>query len=671
MEQRNSYSILCFILISFGVALVSAQQQCMNTGTFRLNSLYDANRRLILSSLPSSVMAQDRFFFQGSTGQEPNRVYARAMCIPGSTSDDCSDCIKTASNGLIQSCPNQTRAFAWRGEPTLCHVRYSNTSFSDVSSELNPNNVFNNNVFNNTGDINTNLTEFAAKWENLTAHLIVAASTENSTPSSSSNYYKADAVALTPFQNIYALMQCTPDSSSLTHDCENCLKQNVADYQSCCRQTQGGVIMRASCFFRWDLKPFSKAFGNITVASPPPLLQPGKRFNGIVAILVPIVVVAFIIIIILVLTARRSAVLCWRRKPYEELDFDQSGISTVDSLQFELKTLEAATDKFAMSNKLGQGGFGEVFKGMLPNGTEVAVKRLSKASEQGAPEFKNEVVVVAKLHHRNLVRLLGFCLEGKEKILVFEFVHNKSLDYFLFDPKKQGQLDWTKRYNIIGGITRGVLYLHQDSQLTIIHRDLKASNILLDVDMNPKIADFGMARIFGMDQSGANTKRIVGTRGYMPPEYVMHGRFSTKSDVYSFGVLVLEIISGRNNRFVHQSDTTIENLVTHAWRLWRNGSPLELVDPTISEKCQTKEVTRCIHIALLCVQHDPTDRPKLSTINMMLTHNSLHLPDPRQPGFFYPNRRNQELDGLESSQSTNRVSSQTINDVTVTDLDPR
>ncbi|EOA16608.1 hypothetical protein CARUB_v10004781mg [Capsella rubella] len=381
MEQRNSYSILCFILISFGVALVSAQQQCMNTGTFRLNSLYDANRRLILSSLPSSVMAQDRFFFQGSTGQEPNRVYARAMCIPGSTSDDCSDCIKTASNGLIQSCPNQTRAFAWR------------------------------------------------------------ASTENSTPSSSSNYYKADAVALTPFQNIYALMQCTPDSSSLTHDCENCLKQNVADYQSCCRQTQGGVIMRASCFFRWDLKPFSKAFGNITVASPPPLLQPGKRFNGIVAILVPIVVVAFIIIIILVLTARRSAVLCWRRKPYEELDFDQSGISTVDSLQFELKTLEAATDKFAMSNKLGQGGFGEVFKGMLPNGTEVAVKRLSKASEQGAPEFKNEVVVVAKLHHRNLVRLLGFCLEGKEKILVFEFVHNKSLDYFLF-----GQ--WNNHLNI-------------------------------------------------------------------------------------------------------------------------------------------------------------------------------------------------------------------------------
>ncbi|EFH43978.1 predicted protein [Arabidopsis lyrata subsp. lyrata] len=341
----------------------------------------------------------------------------------------------------------------------------------------------------------------------------------------------------------------------------------------------------------------------------------------------------------------------------------------------------AATNKFSESNIIGRGGFGEVFKAVL-NGTEVAIKRLSKSS--------NKVHMSSRT--RNLVRLLGFCLEGEEKILVYEFVPNKSLDYFLFDPMKQGELDWTKRYNIILGITRGILYLHQDSRLTIIHRDLKASNILLDANMNPKIADFGMARIFGIDQSGANTNRIAGTRympitlvmayvltlqesflrcGYMPPEYVMHGQFSTKSDVYSFGVLVLEIICGQNNRFVHQSDTTAENLVTYAWRLWRNGSPLELVDPTISENCETEEVISCIHIALLCVQHSPTDRPSLSTINMMLTNNSYVLPDPQQPGFFFPNKSNKERDGLESSQSTNRSSSQTINDVTITDLEPR
>ncbi|XP_033143301.1 putative cysteine-rich receptor-like protein kinase 12 [Brassica rapa] len=173
--------------------------------------------------------------------------------------------------------------------------------------------------------------------------------------------------------------------------------------------------------------------------------------------------------------------------------------------------------------------------------------------------------------------------------------------------------------------------------------------------MIPKIADFGMARIFGMDQSGANTSRIVGTHGYMPPEYLIHGQFSMKSDVHSFGVLVLEIISGRKNSSFHQtSDATAENFVTQAWKLWKNRSPLELVDPNIVENYQMEEVTRCIHIALLCVQEDPTDRPNLSTITLMLTSNTLILPVPQPPGFFLQNRRNQKqgLEELESSQST-------------------
>ncbi|KAF8086783.1 hypothetical protein N665_0612s0004 [Sinapis alba] len=467
--------------------------------------------------------------------------------------------------------------------------------------------------------------------EDLTLGMIVAASTAKSTSSPNDKYYTFNVANLTKFQNIYALMQCTPDISP--GDCNNCLRLSVMDYQQCCSQNTGGYVMRPICFFRWQFYTFSKAFANITLA-PPPLLQPSVNVS-------------------------------------QPPSATTAGVTTVHSLQFDFKTIEVATDKFAIRNKLGQGGFGEVFKGTLPNGTEVAVKRLTEKSSQGAQEFKNEVIVVAKLQHKNLVRLLGYCLEGEEKILVFEFVPNKSLDYFLFDPTKQGQLDWTKRYNIIGGITRGILYLHQDSRLTIIHRDLKASNILLDADLNPKIADFGTARIFGMDQSGANTNRIVGTRGYMSPEYVIHGTFSMKSDVYSFGVLVLEIISGQKNRFVHQSDATVENLVTYAWRLWRNGTPLELVDPTMLENCQSEEVTRLIHIALLCVQDDPTDRPNLSTIMSMLTSNTINLPVPQQPVFFLPNRRNQERDGLESSQSMIRTNSQTINDVTITDLDPR
>ncbi|EFH43983.1 kinase family protein [Arabidopsis lyrata subsp. lyrata] len=546
-------------------------------------------------------------------------------------------------------------------------VRYSNSSFFG-SLKAEPHFYI-----HNQDDIRSNLTEFDQVWEELARRMIA----NTTSPSSKSKYYAADIAALTDFQIIYALMQCTPDLS--LEDCHICLRQSVGDYESCCNGKQGGIVYRASCVFRWELWPFSEAFSRISLAPPPPspvILSPpaGNKTNtttkkgsitisiGIIgAIVIPTVIIIFLVLLALGFVVYR------RRKLYQGSSTD---ITITHSLQFDFKAIEDATNKFLESNIIGRGGFGEVFKGVL-NGTEVAIKRLSKASRQGAREFKNEVVVVAKLHHRNLVKLLGFCLEGDEKILVYEFVPNKSLDFFLFDPTKQGQLDWKKRYNIIRGITRGILYLHQDSRLTIIHRDLKASNILLDADMNPKIADFGMARIFGIDQSGANTKKIAGTRGYMPPEYVMQGQFSTKSDVYSFGVLVLEIICGRNNRFVHQSDTTVENLVTYAWRSWRNGSPLEMVDPTISENCDTEEVTRCIHIALLCVQHNPTDRPSLSTIYMMLTNNSHILPDPQQPGFYFPDKSNQEQDGIESSQSTNKSNSQTINDVTITDLEPR
>ncbi|CAA7060174.1 unnamed protein product [Microthlaspi erraticum] len=661
MKQRSFFLLLlCFVIITSAVTSVSAEVQCMYRGTYGPNNTYDANLRLILSFLPSNVTAQESFFYSGSIGEEPNQVYAIGMCIPGSTSGHCSVCIKNASDGLIKSCPTQFGAYTWRSDPTLCYVRYFDIPFLG-SLDRDPNTLV-----DDPGDVISNLTEFKVIWDDLVYRMIASTSKAKSTPSSSSNHYTVDVAALTPSENIYALMQCTPDLSS--RECENCLR-----HQSCCGQRQDGIIMRPNCYFRWDVYSFYKAFDNISVAyrPPPPSDNGSKKISTrvIVAIVVPIVVI--IIIIILVLLIRRSALFCWKRKPYQEFDFSQSGISAVRSLQFDFKAIDIATDKF--SNKLGQGGFGEVFKGTLLNGTDVAVKRLSKTSSQGALEFKNEVVVVAKLQHKNLVRLHGFCLEGEEKILVYEFVPNKSLDYFLFDPTKKGELDWTKRYNIIGGITRGILYLHHDSRLRIIHRDLKASNILLDAEMSPKIADFGMARIFGMHQNGAETNRIVGTRGYMPPEYVMHGQFSTKSDVYSFGVLVLEIICGRQNMFVHQSDTTtVENLVTYAWRLWRDGRPLELVDSTISENCQTEEVTRCIHVALLCVQHDPTDRPDLSTVDMMLIRNSLNLPLPETPGFFFPNSRSyREQDGIVSIQSTITANSYTINDLTITELEPR
>ncbi|XP_056687865.1 cysteine-rich receptor-like protein kinase 11 [Spinacia oleracea] len=185
--------------------------------------------------------------------------------------------------------------------------------------------------------------------------------------------------------------------------------------------------------------------------------------------------------------------------------------TTVESLMFDLETLQAATNFFSDDLKLGGGGFGVVYKGTLPNGNDIAVKRLSRISEQGIESFKNEAILIAKLQHKNLVRLLGFCLTREEKPLVYEYIPNKSLNYFLFDPRKQGELDWPTRYNIITGIARGLLYLHEDSRPRIIHRDLKAANILLEADMNPKIADFGLARIFKVEQTEDDTNIVAGT----------------------------------------------------------------------------------------------------------------------------------------------------------------
>ncbi|KAL0443465.1 UNVERIFIED_CONTAM: G-type lectin S-receptor-like serine/threonine-protein kinase [Sesamum latifolium] len=299
---------------------------------------------------------------------------------------------------------------------------------------------------------------------------------------------------------------------------------------------------------------------------------------------------------------------------------------------FDLWTVTKATNSFSISNKLGEGGFGPVYRGVLEDGQEIAVKRLSSTSTQGIDEFKNEVIFIAKLQHRNLVRLLGCCIQGEENMLIYEYMPHKSLDVILFDQKRNVLLDWPKRFHIINGIARGLLYLHQDSRLRIIHRDLKASNVLLDSDMNPKISDFGTARSFRGNETSAKTCRVVGTYGYMSPEYAVDGLFSVKSDVFSFGVLVLEIVSGKRNRGFSDSDYHL-NLLGHAWTLYKEERSLELVDASLGKSFCLPEVLRSIHVGLLCVQKKPDDRPSMSSVVLMLGNEGV-LPPANQPGFF-------------------------------------
>ncbi|XP_077244231.1 G-type lectin S-receptor-like serine/threonine-protein kinase At4g03230 isoform X2 [Tasmannia lanceolata] len=287
---------------------------------------------------------------------------------------------------------------------------------------------------------------------------------------------------------------------------------------------------------------------------------------------------------------------------------------------FEFESIAAATENFSDENKLGQGGFGPVYKGKLSGGQEIAVKRLSRSSGQGLEEFKNEVTLIAKLQHKNLVRLIGYCIAGDEKILLYEYMPNKSLNYFLFDANRRGLLDWDQRFTIIMGIARGVLYLHQDSRLRIIHRDLKTSNILLDEEMNPKISDFGMARIFGRNQTQENTNRVVGTYGYMSPEYASHGLFSLKSDVFSFGVILLEIISGMKNTSFSHSENTL-TLLGH---------------------------------------DDPRDRPTMSSVALTLASEYTNLPIPKNPAFIVRNISDPTTSEKPEASSQNVVTMSTL-----------
>ncbi|XP_065859917.1 G-type lectin S-receptor-like serine/threonine-protein kinase At4g27290 [Euphorbia lathyris] len=382
----------------------------------------------------------------------------------------------------------------------------------------------------------------------------------------------------------------------------------------------------------------------------------------VIIILATLIPVTFMMLVIGCFIHRRRRRVKLREKTKN--DEEENDQEDLELPLIDLSEILKATNKFSMDNKLGEGGFGPVYKGILADGQEIAVKRLSKSSGQGLHEFKNEVILIAKLQHRNLVRLLGCCIQGDEKLLVYEFMPNKSLDFFIFDKTASKQLDWSMRHKIICGIAKGLLYLHQDSRLRIIHRDLKASNVLLDNQMNPKISDFGLARMFGGDQTEGTTNRVVGTYGYMAPEYAADGLFSVKSDVFSFGVLMIEIISGTRSRGFYQPNHS-HNLVAYAWRMWKEGKYLELVDSSLGESCHLSQLMRCVHISLLCVQQNAEERPSMEFVVLMLS-SEIKLPQPKEPGYY------RDKGPVETESSSSRINESTsTNEYTYSLPEPR
>ncbi|XP_020696488.1 G-type lectin S-receptor-like serine/threonine-protein kinase At4g27290 isoform X1 [Dendrobium catenatum] len=387
----------------------------------------------------------------------------------------------------------------------------------------------------------------------------------------------------------------------------------------------------------------------------------GKRIIAIVVPLIGSLLIGCILISCLIAYHNKKKE---RTRRYHKENDEMASDNDIDLPFYDFETIVEATNNFSEENKLGEGGFGPVYKGKKRDGKEIAVKRLSKSSKQGANEFKNEVMSIAKLQHRNLVLLLGCCIQRHERMLIYEYMPNKSLDTFLFDKEKKVLLNWKMRYKIIIGIARGLLYLHQDSAVRIIHRDLKASNILLNQEMEPKISDFGLARIFRGDDTKSETKRVVGTYGYMSPEYVMEGIFSIKSDVFSYGVIILEIISNRRN--TGSPSQSNNHLIDRAWILWNEGKAIELVDESISNSFPIIEVLRCIKVGLLCVQEYTNDRPLMSSVILMLTSGTEVLPEPKRPGFV-----SRRYSFEEDHSSSIKQGVESINDVSLTVLDGR
>ncbi|EHA8588333.1 cysteine-rich receptor-like protein kinase 6 [Cocos nucifera] len=648
----SSSPLFLLSLFLFLAPLTAAEllyQDCSSTDNYTTNSTYDSNLRLLLSNLTTRTVLAGGFS-NATVGQSPDQVIGLALCRGDVNTSLCRSCLNTASVDILRFCPNYKAAVIWYD---LCHLRYANQDFLSMPDN-NPQPF----LKGAEGIPDRDL------FDELVMKLVNAV-TDWAAFNSTRKFATGEVNFTTAFPKIYGLAQCTWDLTGF--QCQQCLQWLIGRIPTWFEGERWATMLGVRCYLRYNVSKFyqeasilrlaSQLVNGTAPAAPHVVREEGNKKNmtGLVLPIVIPLVIAFVLICII-------CICFWRRRkstiklPDESIPEEITGVK---SLLLDLSILRVATANFSEVNKLGQGGFGTVYQGILPDGRQIAVKRLTTSSRQGVEEMKNELALLAKLQHRNLVRLLGVCLEEQEKLLVYEYVPNRSLDTFLFDPIKSKRLSWGKRYKIIEGIARALQYLHEDSQLKIVHRDLKASNILLDAHMNPKISDFGLARLFGGDQTEGTTSQVVGTLGYISPEYAMRGHFSTKSDVYSFGVLVLEIVTGRDN-----SDLS-EDLLSYTWEKWSEGRSLEMLDPALGQHCQGSEVLKCIQIGLLCVQENPSDRPNMSTVVLMLNSNTVSHKAPSKPALY-----TRKIRGAHD-QNLSRSIPMSPNEMSITELEPR
>nr|DAD30881.1 TPA_asm: hypothetical protein HUJ06_009732 [Nelumbo nucifera] len=591
MENRRVYIVLLvWLLVQVTeasprtdiVARICGKKHAKNSKVYIKN--FSKVTRMIRDDI------RDNGYATASTGHPPNQLHLMAQCFYDLSTDDCLLCFDRCL-ALLPGCfPKVSGRIYLDG----CFMRVDNYTFYNETLLSSDKTVC------GAVDMDT-----APDFISITQRVIRNVASE----APSNDGFAGGGYDGSPLCSSYAYANCwnTLDEES----CKSCLRNASDSILNCLPSTEGRVA-NAGCFLRYSNYRFFNDPHTITAAT---------------------AVICVITVLIGLCMGKIVYKVVHRHKSLKEVDIESSMLTK--SSTFKYSTLEKASDNFSEANKLGFGAYGDVFKqGTLADGREIAIKRLHISHKHQMKEIQNEMKIITGVQHKNLARFLGCCLTTQLSLLIYEFAPNKSLDYLLFDPERKKELDWPKRLNIIIGTAEGLEYLHTNDGVTIVHRDIKASNILLDLRYRPKIADFGLAKFCCGD--GINACPLIeGTLGYMAPEYLAHGRLTEKVDVYSYGVLVLEIVSGaRNGSF--QADDPLHTLVTSTWNHYQSNTVWEIVDESLKGEENIKEqVQKVVQVGLLCTQESPALRPTMTKVTCMLKGLELDIPTPSKPPFVY------------------------------------
>ncbi|XAR73584.1 Non-specific serine/threonine protein kinase [Bertholletia excelsa] len=607
------------------------QINLLNKGCSQYNATnlsdFFSNLNTTFADLRNQLSVENKKFATAEQARTSDPVYAMAQCRDYLTTADCVACFDAAV-AQIRNCSGANGA---RVIYDGCFLRYESSGFFDQTT-----------VAGNVGLCGNRTAAQATAFETAVQGLLT--DIEIATPRIN-GFYAAATRAVTGGGTVYAVAQCAQTVSE--SGCQICLQLAYNNIQSCPPGADARAV-DAGCFLRYSDTAFFP--DNQTTNISPFLGRGGSSKKK--AIIGGVVGGGGGLLLLAVL------VTLWYRRSRKVKAVERANISGSTELQgpvtFSYKVLKAATNNFSNENKLGEGGFGDVYKGVLKNGNVVAVKRLTLVSDRAKSDFESEVRLISNVHHRNLIRLLGCCNKGPQLLLVYDYMANGSLDKFLYGESR-GTLNWKQRFDIIFGMARGLAYLHDQFHVRIIHRDIKSSNILLDDEFQPKIADFGLARLLPEDRSHLSTK-FAGTLGYIAPEYAIHGQLTEKVDSYSFGVVVLEIVSGRRCNDI-RPDTVTEYLLEEAWRLYEDDRHLQLVDETLEpNEYRAKDLKEVIEIALKCTQSPVSVRPTMSEVVLLLSERTADERRLTRPTFIDNEKR---VRGDTSTSTTSSTSNAT------------